>query len=865
MCIRSVWLLVSILSVGMCMTQPLQAAFKPKLLAVEIDRQIIRPGDTIRVSYWWQNVGDSPSLSDYRVFVHLRANLDDSGWSGGGDYAPSIPTHRWNAGRVVIEQQLLNISGDFPSGSYYLLVGMFSPDDGSRLEIGNPDLARGQSRYEVCRLRVGGQEPSQKRIELSPAVRMPAQTIGAGNMNNQSGFTLQNSKCSVTLDSKLPRVIEYKIAGSSGSLTGGTSSDEPDIRVYSRSIDKAVWAQAAGYKIRYAPVHSNNQVVYRISVFNGDKPAVEFDLRYKLSGSELQVGFDNVKEHPGYELMDLRMPALVCVRGSEPNANLAITTHSGRRIPVAECPPHEMVHPANWFNPAPMGMVYSDSILGMLTVPSVDDRLVSMINEYGPDMRCGGLAVEFTHRLGVGGKSPRFIAQPSSSCSIKLVGDQNHDGVCDWTDGAVLWNKQVKTKLNPLYKNTLIYKIFLDFPGIENPTTFDDALRIIQRINRLTDGAPQVAYLVGWQHQGHDTGYPDVFTANQRIGGMERLRALVESAKKLNCIVSFHDNYDDAYMDGPGWNPDIIARDKNGDLMKGGFWGHQSYSIGHAQYARTTAAERVRRTLEMYPIEKTYHIDVLSAVPAVYDFRPDHPAGAAENLKGKWFILDEFKRHGVDVTSEGLTDQFVEKVNHFWHLMRSRDQVYPLEYRIPLVPFMYHGKVTWGGGNSPEVPPVMDALYYGATYGCDLTKESPDSLLTDIYYLTALPASLLRSLPATGYKESGDTKTIYYGKDTFAEINESAKRYHVVYKGRVVAKDFSVCVPVSARKSLVYSRSSGEISYPVPDGWANAESVSAYDLLTGIPAQVDAKIESGIISLHVTGGHPYRITYAPVK
>jgi hypothetical protein len=315
-------------------------------------------------------------------------------------------------------------------------------------------------------------------------------------------------------------------------------------------------------------------------------------------------------------------------------------------------------------------------------------------------------------------------------------------------------------------------------------------------------------------------------------------------------------------MDSPAWDPAIIARDPSGELTKGGIWGGgQSYTIGPAQYVRTSAFERIRRTLTIYPIEKTYHIDVLSAVPVRYDYREDHPASALEDLKGKWQIIDEFRRHGVDVTSEGMTGQFVGHIGHAWHLMRGRDTVYPVEERIPLIPFMYHGKITWGGSNAPEYPPVIDALHYGATYGFDLTKQTPDNAITDVYYLIALPASMLRAMPMVKYDDQGVQRTVYYSKDTFVEINEQEKRYRVVLNGRQIAKDYTVWIPVAADTSMVYGRSTGEIRYPSPAGWTDSSRISAQDLITDKPADIHVRVESGWIIADTEGGHPYRVTY----
>jgi len=109
----------------------------------------------------------------------------------------------------------------------------------------------------------------------------------------------------------------------------------------------------------------------------------------------------------------------------------------------------------------------------------------------------------------------------------------------------------VKPNLSKLYVGTLVYKVLLDVIGGSQVTTYADVLDLIRRVKRLTGGARQIVYLIGWQHSGHDTGYPDVFTANPRVGTFDEFKKLRKAALRENAIVSLHDNYHDTYEDSP--------------------------------------------------------------------------------------------------------------------------------------------------------------------------------------------------------------------------------------------------------------------------------------------------------------------------
>ncbi len=60
---------------------------------------------------------------------------------------------------------------------------------------------------------------------------------------------------------------------------------------------------------------------------------------------------------------------------------------------------------------------------------------------------------------------------------------------------------------------------------------------------------PKIIYLVGWQNNGHDDKYPDIFEVNKALKrdedetSYDSLMWLIKEAKKYNTIVSFHVNF----------------------------------------------------------------------------------------------------------------------------------------------------------------------------------------------------------------------------------------------------------------------------------------------------------------------------------
>ena len=242
------------------------------------------------------------------------------------------------------------------------------------------------------------------------------------------------------------------------------------------------------------------------------------------------------------------------------------------------------------------------------------------------------------------------------------------------------------------YDQSLVMKIFLaertdQGRGCRLYLTFEQALEVIERLDRITCGAPKIVYLVGWQYNGHDSKYPAWGEVNPRLKraqdatALESLKWLMREGRRHHTTVSLHLNALDAYEDSPLWQEylakDIIAKDKGGAPLKGIVWnGQQSYPLSYAREWETGCAKRrIDGLLKMLPELKeahTIHIDAFHTYP------PMPPESQVEGFKGISPFLGYgperecaaqrktfryFRDYGLDVTSEhsagGRLDPFV--------------------------------------------------------------------------------------------------------------------------------------------------------------------------------------------------------------
>jgi hypothetical protein len=94
------------------------------LTNARIDRDTLRPNETIRVDLTWR--GLKKWDGDYTVFVHLIG--PDGKVHGQADQWPvqgTLPTSSWNTGQIVSDPYAITLPPDAPSGKYQIEVGWY--------------------------------------------------------------------------------------------------------------------------------------------------------------------------------------------------------------------------------------------------------------------------------------------------------------------------------------------------------------------------------------------------------------------------------------------------------------------------------------------------------------------------------------------------------------------------------------------------------------------------------------------------------------------------------------------------------------------------------------------------------------------
>jgi hypothetical protein len=123
------------------MEQTTEAAFGPdsmiQLRGYQVDTSAVRASGVLSVTLQWQ--AHQPVPEDYMLFLHL---LDSSGATlAQADVPPAgpdNPTHTWQPGRALTWVHPLPVAADLPAGTYWLSLGLYRPDDFTRLPLHQP-------------------------------------------------------------------------------------------------------------------------------------------------------------------------------------------------------------------------------------------------------------------------------------------------------------------------------------------------------------------------------------------------------------------------------------------------------------------------------------------------------------------------------------------------------------------------------------------------------------------------------------------------------------------------------------------------------------------------------------------------------
>jgi hypothetical protein len=682
--------------------------------------------------------------------------------------------------------------------------------------------------------------------------------------------TLRSPQLEIHLDRDTGLPSEYRLPG--GGLIHGA---EP-----SRAVTATVFRispygfQQVSLKPQGAQVSATRADFFFTAQYEA-AAAASFTLRYELQGAAVLASLEAIDERPGFQLIDVGTPDLASVREEDGGGWLAHGETGGNLIRLAEAKTGHLAPNRFWFGVAatlPVVMVGTAKALCVEEVTAFMDTTELAVEGDSGHRRAelgtvavhrvnGSLAWDMNAnpgkpRIAGNPKTPNLLIEQRPVARLDFAADYDRNGTVDWLDGAKIVAARMPEIPTHYYDGRLSMNIHVDEPRWPAPRmTFEQVGKLARAVAGLTGYAQQDLYLWGWQFRGKDTGYPAVTEVNARAGGLDGLKKLIADARTVNANVSFSDNYDDAYKSSPAWDTRYIARQPDGELWQSRDWtGETSYILGMAKYMAGPGLDRVHYTCKQYPVRDTYLIDVLSYYPIRNDWDPEHPASGIKNLtEGRYRVLDEFKKCGLDIVSEQLRYAFIGKNSVNDNGPTGGSSPFGGE-PIPLAATIYRHSAIWGlsGQEWRKAPEIYSLFYNGHEFFGG--PETPEHY-ADLYYEMMVPWYQVHHRDVESYRREGDRTVIGFAGNSTIDIDWKALRYTVTVNGAEVARDGDVFCPVGEDRVAFYSRKGATLSAPVPSGW-NPGALVARALYTDRAEDAKFSGADGRITVTVAANRP---------
>lgn len=701
-------------------------------------------------------------------------------------------------------------------------------------------------------------------------------SYATGSFDIGSPIPLGNDHLDLKLHPFRPCVERYELKSTGAVMYGDTINENFSAAVHYKGELHYVRPSVDG-----TPEQENGRVRYHMRAEVEPNLGVNFDLCYELDDNTVKVVFNNITEDPNCLLVFVRSPSLLTVRAKQPGAKLVFPEAQGWLIDVESANPEDAdidlingtVH-----RPLLAGMVYHDGLIGVAHYDHLDMMLWTQIIDHDSEGNLATIGATFNYRYApndpndapTAGFIDVFDDLVTSTTELivdlKFLTDFDGDSDVDWMDGAKYLRDQVQATPDKRYLKSFITKI----AGHESiPVT--KPLEWIEEIYHLTDHNKTFVYLCGYNDlSGQVFGEPNDVWPHWSEGILE----VFQDAEELyNTYVSFNDIYTNYYEMAPYYYPHLRVIKANGLPIQ---YRDGSYYADPYDYAIKVGIDRIRRTLEAYPIKESYHIDALS-VCAVKDHSLGSPSSRERNRCGIKLIIDEFDTNDVDVTSEYLTGQYAELgigwyLNIPWNV--SSTLPFGNEEFIPLMAFIYHGKTLYAINSwiFTQLPPVQEEMYtfkenllLGASSGAHIGWEWTSTrhhLDIDKFYLIDLPWIALNERFMEDYQVQGSRRRITYDPNTFVEVDYEQDTYTVQVDGRIIAENYTTCFPKTENRFLIFSLYEKQICVTLPQRWLDEdERVIELHALTeeGVGDTVPFQIGFGNLSFYADPNTPYRL------
>ena len=256
-------------------------------------------------------------------------------------------------------------------------------------------------------------------------------------------------------------------------------------------------------------------------------------------------------------------------------------------------------------------------------------------------------------------------------------------------------------------------------PEMKVACTFDRVCDLVDELKAQGVDKAQIC-LVGWNKSGHDGRYPTIFPVEEKLGGEERLRHLIAYAQQNGYQIVCHTNSTDCYNIADEFSPDIVIKDKKGELAVN----NMPWSGGNMYYLCPKLAwEYAQRDLPKVKeigFEGLHYIDVMSVISLRWCYDKNHPLTSKETHEYYDKIMGLCRDLFGGFASEGTFDHCAEYLDYGLYASWPKVEDTMFDCEIPFWEIVYHGIILYNPTTNTVNYPIkekeleLQVVEYGA-------------------------------------------------------------------------------------------------------------------------------------------------------
>lgn len=314
--------------------------------------------------------------------------------------------------------------------------------------------------------------------------------------------------------------------------------------------------------------------------------------------------------------------------------------------------------------------------------------------------------------------------------------------------GLLSWDEKAKTRPVVIdYRDRFFLKIFMAYKdpqadghgSYHSTCTFAEAREILEQC--LSRGMNKLAVmLVGWGQDGHDGMPPKRFPVDERLGGKQEFRKLIQWCKEHDILLGVHDSYGEAYSCSPEFDLKDIIRHRTGEPWQGVIWsGGQVHKICPSVFVEKHTKRDVP-AIKALGLYGHHHIDAVGSF--VTCFSKEHPLEKRADFIGQVRKMFQFTVEQMgSVSTEMPFGPYFDVVDGYFHSQTKPSAWhraspigrYFLDRTVPLLPIVLHGSVNCCESARHLEANPLNAIDWGLSLQWEVCKRPSKSFAIPAY------------------------------------------------------------------------------------------------------------------------------------